>query len=543
VLATGDACRRRPPRWPTARSCTGSTSTTPTPAASSTPPPSCCPPRSRSASRSRPTAPRCSLRPSSATRRSAGSRCREPHGFHARGLHATQVAGTLAAAAVAAKLWGSTPRRPRTRSASPDRAVRRAARVPQHGASTKQLHPGGASHERDPRRAARGRRRDRPGHRPRRVRTGSTPRSRRAAADVESVVTDGSGERWETTRITIKPYPSCQLMHVTLDALREVLACPLPTRSKRSWPTCTPTPPDRVRAGRGQGALPAPPTTRSSRCRGRSPRCSSTAMSRWRPTTWSRCCARRSPSCPRRVTTVVDELSGGVAADAAGKVEVTCATAAVLTAGSPRSLGRPGPSAHRRPAAREVPRQHRWTAASSPTSRWTPCSTSDPDPSVTAPTSLRAVRPTPECRMTFTAIEPAELPLVRLPGYTFSLGLAARRPARSTPVTPGRRSTRPRGSPTSSRAAWGSRPRRPTRSRRDPRRRRAVLLRRHARGGERVDRRPRAYYAEAREVRSALFGEHSPTIVTVVVDRLVRAKAFIEVEVHAEPGGGELLLR
>lgn len=41
------------------------------------------------------------------------------------------------------------------------------------------------------------------------------------------------------------------------------------------------------------------------------------------------------------------------------------------------------------------------------------------------------------------------------------------------------------------------------------------------------------YYAEAAEVRRAVFGEHEPVVVTVVVDRLVRRQALIEVEVHA----------
>ena len=41
-------------------------------------------------------------------------------------------------------------------------------------------------------------------------------------ADLNAVVGE-LGSRWEVTRITIKPYPSCQLMHVTLDALRTVL--------------------------------------------------------------------------------------------------------------------------------------------------------------------------------------------------------------------------------------------------------------------------------------------------------------------------------
>ena len=49
-------------------------------------------------------------------------------------------------------------------------------------------------------------------------------------------------------------------------------------------------------------------------------------------------------------------------------------------------------------------------------------------------------------------------------------------------------------------------------------------------------------YAEAQAVRELVFGPHQPTVVTVIVDRLVRTKALIEVEVHASPGGGEALV-
>ncbi|HET8971145.1 MAG TPA: RidA family protein [Candidatus Nanopelagicales bacterium] len=49
-------------------------------------------------------------------------------------------------------------------------------------------------------------------------------------------------------------------------------------------------------------------------------------------------------------------------------------------------------------------------------------------------------------------------------------------------------------------------------------------------------------YAEAVEVREKLFAGHRPTIVTVVVDRLVRGRALIEVEVHASRGGGQALV-
>jgi enamine deaminase RidA (YjgF/YER057c/UK114 family) len=51
-----------------------------------------------------------------------------------------------------------------------------------------------------------------------------------------------------------------------------------------------------------------------------------------------------------------------------------------------------------------------------------------------------------------------------------------------------------------------------------------------------------AHYAEAEQVRQEVFGGHRPVVVTVVVDRLVRGKALIEVEVHASPGGGSMLV-
>lgn len=37
-----------------------------------------------------------------------------------------------------------------------------------------------------------------------------------------AAVLDGLGERWELARITVKPYPACQLMHAQLDAARDL---------------------------------------------------------------------------------------------------------------------------------------------------------------------------------------------------------------------------------------------------------------------------------------------------------------------------------
>jgi enamine deaminase RidA (YjgF/YER057c/UK114 family) len=140
----------------------------------------------------------------------------------------------------------------------------------------------------------------------------------------------------------------------------------------------------------------------------------------------------------------------------------------------------------------------------------------------------------------FTAIEPAEFPWYDYTGYTFSLGLAldghainsghsgsAFDPAKGKPDVVG-------GMGEQAETAYAKQ---------------AAIL---AAAGlsfadvtrvvENVTIAGLDHYDEAREVRERLFGEHRPTVSTVVVDRLVRAKALIEVEVHASPGGGEALV-
>jgi enamine deaminase RidA (YjgF/YER057c/UK114 family) len=49
-------------------------------------------------------------------------------------------------------------------------------------------------------------------------------------------------------------------------------------------------------------------------------------------------------------------------------------------------------------------------------------------------------------------------------------------------------------------------------------------------------------YAAAAAVRAEVFGAHRPTVTTVVVERLVRSAALLEVELHAVPDGGTELL-
>jgi 2-methylcitrate dehydratase PrpD len=144
-----------------------------------------------------------------------------PHGFHARGLHATQVAGVLSTAAVTARLGGMDAEGAVNALGIAGSSAGGLLEFLTTGASTKQLHPGGASLNGvlAARLAAAG------ATGPSTVLEG--PHGIYAAlsardADLNAVVGE-LGERWEVERITIKPYPSCQLMHVTLDAVKTVL--------------------------------------------------------------------------------------------------------------------------------------------------------------------------------------------------------------------------------------------------------------------------------------------------------------------------------
>ena len=46
-------------------------------------------------------------------------------------------------------------------------------------------------------------------------------------------------------------------------------------------------------------------------------------------------------------------------------------------------------------------------------------------------------------------------------------------------------------------------------------------------------------YDAAKSVRESTFGSHRPSLTTVVVERLLRPAALIEIEVHASRGGGK----
>nr|BFE78212.1 hypothetical protein GCM10020093_008130 [Planobispora longispora] len=142
-----------------------------------------------------------------------------PHGFHARGLHATSVCGVFAAALVAARLYGLDPGLTGHALGIAGSQAGGLLESLRTGASTKQLHPGFAAHAgilaaRLARAGATG---------PAGVLEGEhglygALLGRPPGTDPVA----GLGERWEVTRITIKPYPACQLAHACLDAAREL---------------------------------------------------------------------------------------------------------------------------------------------------------------------------------------------------------------------------------------------------------------------------------------------------------------------------------
>lgn len=144
-----------------------------------------------------------------------------PHGFHARGLHATMVAGVLSSSLVAARLHGLTLEQTTHALGIAGSQAGGLLAFLATDASTKQLHPGFASQAgiQAARLAAAG------ATGPQTVFDGPHGLFDALATgtvDKESILA-GLGERWETLRIGIKPYPACQLSHASLDALDNAL--------------------------------------------------------------------------------------------------------------------------------------------------------------------------------------------------------------------------------------------------------------------------------------------------------------------------------
>jgi 2-methylcitrate dehydratase PrpD len=144
-----------------------------------------------------------------------------PHGFHARGVHATSAAGVFSAATVAARLLGldaSTTAHALGIAASQSAGL---LTFLNSEASTKQLQPGLSSHAgilatRLAQAGAAG---------PANVFEGPHgvyDALTEGPVDLDSI-TAGLGTSWETVRIGFKPYPACQLLHVAVDATRAAL--------------------------------------------------------------------------------------------------------------------------------------------------------------------------------------------------------------------------------------------------------------------------------------------------------------------------------
>ncbi|WP_106398856.1 MmgE/PrpD family protein [Actinocorallia populi] len=145
-----------------------------------------------------------------------------PHGFHAVGLHATAACGVFASALTAARLRGLSVAQAVNALGIAGSRASGLLEFLNTGSSTKQLHPGFAASDGlvAAALAAAG------ATGPSTVFEGEYGLYRALArrdADRPAIL-DGLGDRWEATRITVKPYPACQLMHAQLDAAHEVRA-------------------------------------------------------------------------------------------------------------------------------------------------------------------------------------------------------------------------------------------------------------------------------------------------------------------------------
>ncbi|HVB46686.1 MAG TPA: MmgE/PrpD family protein [Streptosporangiaceae bacterium] len=144
-----------------------------------------------------------------------------PHGFHARAIHATHACGVFSAALIASLLTGASPAVTVDALGIAGSAAGGLLEFLNTGASTKQLHPGTAALSGiiAARLAAAG------ASGPASVLEGDkglfAALSARPARP--GLILNGLGTTWETTAIGIKPYPACQLLQATLDAVTAVL--------------------------------------------------------------------------------------------------------------------------------------------------------------------------------------------------------------------------------------------------------------------------------------------------------------------------------
>lgn len=142
------------------------------------------------------------------------------HGFHARGFHATSVCGVFASALATARLMKLDIDSSVAALGIAGSAASGSLEFLNTGSETKQIHPGlsGMNGIIAARLAAEG------AGGPESILEGEHGLFR-SYADTQvdpTALTAGLGSRWETTEITIKPYPACQLSHASLDALSSV---------------------------------------------------------------------------------------------------------------------------------------------------------------------------------------------------------------------------------------------------------------------------------------------------------------------------------
>ncbi len=141
-----------------------------------------------------------------------------PHGFHARGLHATQVCGSMASALVSAKLMKLSLEQSVHAMGIAGSFAGGLLEFLNTGSSTKQIHPGIAAQAgiNAATLAAHG------ATGPESVLEGEYGIYRtlsNRSVDLDSITSE-LGKVWQSGLITIKPYPACQLSHVTLDATK-----------------------------------------------------------------------------------------------------------------------------------------------------------------------------------------------------------------------------------------------------------------------------------------------------------------------------------
>lgn len=143
-----------------------------------------------------------------------------PHAFHSRGLHATAVCGVFAATLTAARLRGLSPDQTVNALGIAGSRAGGLLEFLNAGSSTKQLHPGFAAQDGllAVELAAAG------ATGPATVFEGEYGmyRALTGRGPDRSALLGGLGEGWEITKITVKPYPACQLLHAQLDAAREL---------------------------------------------------------------------------------------------------------------------------------------------------------------------------------------------------------------------------------------------------------------------------------------------------------------------------------